>query len=149
MPSAFYLKYAGAGGNEACDRSVYPVIVGDEVPCPLVCPMKNAGYIETHEGDENADHEELTRQALRLAKGVADEFGVLMAGNISNTNTWIHSPNEQVVKLVRNMFEEQVRWAQEEGADFIIAETFSHLNEALLAVEVIKAAGISRESSSV
>jgi len=39
------------------------------------------------------------------------------------------------------MFEEQVGWASDAGVDFIIAETFSHVDEALLALDVIKQAG--------
>src|SRR5215831_17264014 len=39
-------------------------------------------------------------------------------------------------------FEEQVAWAAEAGADMIIAETFSWLGEALLALEAIQAAGL-------
>ena len=46
------------------------------------------------------------------------------------------------------MFEEQVGWAVEAGVDFIIAETFSWLGEALLALEAIKAAGCRRWSRS-
>ncbi len=39
------------------------------------------------------------------------------------------------------MFEEQVGWAMEAGVDFIIAETISFYEEALLALEVIRDAG--------
>jgi betaine-homocysteine S-methyltransferase len=46
------------------------------------------------------------------------------------------------VPEVRAAFEEQVAWAAEAGADMIIAETFSWLGEALLALEVIRAAGL-------
>ena len=34
--------------------------------------------------------------------------------------------------------QEQVEWAVEEGADFIVAETFGELSEAKLALECIK-----------
>ena len=40
------------------------------------------------------------------------------------------------------MFEEQVGWAAEAGVDFIIAETFSYAEEALIALDVIKQAGL-------
>jgi betaine-homocysteine S-methyltransferase len=40
------------------------------------------------------------------------------------------------------MFEEQVGWAVDAGADFIIGETFSWTGEAVAATEVIKAAGL-------
>jgi Methionine synthase I (cobalamin-dependent), methyltransferase domain len=43
------------------------------------------------------------------------------------------------VPEVRAAFEEQVAWAAEAGADMIIAETFSWLGEALLALEAIRA----------
>ena len=38
------------------------------------------------------------------------------------------------------MFEEQVRWAVDAGVDFIVGETFSWAQEALIALDVIKAA---------
>ena len=40
------------------------------------------------------------------------------------------------------MFDEQVRWAKEEGAEFIIGETFQLMNEAMIALEVIKSYGL-------
>ena len=40
------------------------------------------------------------------------------------------------------MFDEQVRWAKEEGAEFIIGETFHYMNEAMIALEVIKSYGL-------
>jgi len=40
------------------------------------------------------------------------------------------------------MFEEQVGWAADAGVDFVIGETFSWTGEALVATEVIKAAGL-------
>ncbi|MBA2637230.1 MAG: homocysteine S-methyltransferase family protein [Solirubrobacterales bacterium] len=83
--------------------------------------------------------EEMNRQALRLAKEVADETGTLLAGDVSNTNVWT---GEESRDAVRAMFIEQVGWAAEAGVDFVIAETISWLGEALCALEVIKAAGL-------
>ncbi len=40
------------------------------------------------------------------------------------------------------MFEEQVGWAVEAGVDFVIGETFSYAEEALIGLEVIKQAGL-------
>jgi len=40
------------------------------------------------------------------------------------------------------MFDEQVGWAAEAGADFVIGETFSWGEEALIALESIKATGL-------
>jgi len=83
--------------------------------------------------------EALNRQALELARDVARESGALFAGNVCNTNVWTGPESRDTV---RAMFEEQVGWAVEAGADFIIGETFSWTGEAVLATEVIKAAGL-------
>ena len=82
------------------------------------------------------DLEKINRIALRIAKEVADETGTLFAGGISNTN--IFSENKEIQKKVCNMFDEQVRWSKEEGAEYMIAETFSFLGEAEIALDVIK-----------
>ncbi|MGH2450380.1 MAG: homocysteine S-methyltransferase family protein [Candidatus Limnocylindria bacterium] len=85
--------------------------------------------------------EELNRQALALAKEVADETGTLFAGDICNTN--VFDPEDETSKhAVRAMFEEQVGWAAEAGVDLVIAETFSHAEEARMALEAIKAANL-------
>ena len=84
--------------------------------------------------------EDLNRQALEIAKEVADETGALLAGDICNTN--VYAEDEESKRTVRGMFEEQVSWAAEAGVDFVIAETFSHAGEALLALEAIKEAGL-------
>ncbi|HET9971015.1 MAG TPA: homocysteine S-methyltransferase family protein [Streptosporangiaceae bacterium] len=84
--------------------------------------------------------EPLNRQALSVAAAVARQTGALLAGNICNTN--VYEPSSPAVPEVRAAFEEQVAWAAEAGADMIIAETFSWLGEALLALEVIRAAGL-------
>jgi betaine-homocysteine S-methyltransferase len=85
--------------------------------------------------------EPLNRQALALAKEVAHETGTLFAGDICNTNVY-EPDDDESIRSVRMMFEEQVGWAAEAGADFVIAETLSHVGEALLALEAIKAAGL-------
>jgi methionine synthase I (cobalamin-dependent) len=85
--------------------------------------------------------EPLNRQALELARDVASETGTLFAGNICNTNIFVESDKESVASA-RGMFEEQVGWAVEAGADFVIAETYMWTAEALLGLEVIKEAGL-------
>jgi betaine-homocysteine S-methyltransferase len=82
--------------------------------------------------------ERLNRQAVRLAREVADEGDALVAGNISNTWVYDHRDPETTSGIVREMYEEQVRWAVEEGADFVVAETLDYLGEALIALDVIK-----------
>jgi len=84
--------------------------------------------------------EPMNRQALRIAKEVADETGTLFAGDLSNTN--IFEPDEESRQAVRIMFTEQVGWAVEAGVDFIIAETFTYGEEAVIATQTIKEAGL-------
>jgi len=85
--------------------------------------------------------EALNLTALKLAKEAAAPFGALVAGNLSNT--WEYDPTvPSSSKTVRTIFDEQVAWAKQEGVDFIIAETFGHLEEARLALASIKAAGL-------
>jgi betaine-homocysteine S-methyltransferase len=83
--------------------------------------------------------EQINRQALDIAKEVAAESGALLAGNVCNTNVYT---GEESRETVRGMFEEQVGWAVEAGADFVVAETLSWLGEALVATEVINATGL-------
>jgi betaine-homocysteine S-methyltransferase len=85
--------------------------------------------------------EPLNRQALELAKDVASESGALFAGNICNTNIFLAGDDESE-RAVRAMFEEQVGWAVDAGVDFVIAETYMWPAEALLALEVVKEAGL-------
>jgi len=84
--------------------------------------------------------EPLNRQALSIAARVARETGTLLAGNLCNTN--VYEPGPSAVRAVRSAFTEQVAWAAEAGADFVIAETFSWAGEALLALEAIREAGL-------
>ena len=88
------------------------------------------------------DLEPLNRNALQLAKEVAAEGDALVAGNICNT--WAYDPDDPEASgdVVREMYREQVRWAVEAGADFIVAETNDYLGEALIGVEVIREHGL-------
>ena len=84
--------------------------------------------------------EAMNKQALSLAKSVAVENGALVAGDLSNTN--IFMADDASRSAVRAMFEEQVGWAVDAGVDFIIGETFSWAEEASIALEEIKRAGV-------
>jgi len=85
------------------------------------------------------DLEPINRHALALAKAVAEESGALFAGDICNTN--VFDPADPAShKAVRAMFEEQVGWAVDAGVDYIVGETFSWAQEALIALDVIKRA---------
>jgi betaine-homocysteine S-methyltransferase len=84
--------------------------------------------------------ETMNRQALAIAKRVAEETHTLLAGDISNTNVYVGDAASAAA--TRAMFEEQVGWALESGVDYIIAETISYGEEALIALDVIKKAGL-------
>src|SRR5215467_5906895 len=85
------------------------------------------------------DLEPINRRALEIAKDVAMESGALLAGDICNTNVYDAS-DAASQKTVRAMFEEQVGWAVDAGVDYIVGETFSWAQEALIALDVIKRA---------
>nr|KAG5708418.1 hypothetical protein BaRGS_026145 [Batillaria attramentaria] len=87
-----------------------------------------------------ADLETLNRTALRIAREVADATGTLMAGNICNTTVY-QRDNPQAIQEAEQIFKEQIEWAVEAGADYIVAETYSELGEAMLALESIKKYG--------
>lgn len=91
--------------------------------------------------DREAELERLNREALRIAKEVAAESGALLAGDVSNTNVFLDG-DAGSAKAVRAMFEEQVGWAADAGVDYVVAETFSFAKEALIALDVIKQAGL-------
>jgi betaine-homocysteine S-methyltransferase len=84
--------------------------------------------------------EPLNRDALSIARTVARESGCLAAGDLCNTNAFF--PDDATRRQVRGMFDEQVGWIVDAGMDFVIAETFSYGEEALIALEAIKAAGL-------
>src|SRR5213595_1717577 len=92
-------------------------------------------------GREN-DLERMNRQAVRLANEVAREGDALVAGNICNT--WAYDPDapQSSGEIVREMYREQVEWAVQEGADFIISETQDYVGEALIGVEVTRKLGL-------
>ena len=83
--------------------------------------------------------EQINRQALGVAAEVARDTGTLLAGNICNTNLWT-GPKSRME--VQPMFEEQIAWAVDAEVDFVIAETISWGEEAIVATEAIKAAGL-------
>ncbi len=88
------------------------------------------------------DFEKLNRKAVHIANEVAKEGDALVAGNICNT--WMYDPENKTKssKIVRQMYQEQLQWAVEEGIDFVISETNDYLGEALIGLEVIKSLGL-------
>ncbi len=88
--------------------------------------------------------EPLQKNALALAKQVAAEDATgatLVAGNICNTN--IYNPDDKSTHVeIRKMFDEQVQWAADAGADFILLETLSWHKEAMIGLESAVATGL-------
>ena len=66
----------------------------------------------------------------------------LVAGNICNTNIYDPAAAEKTGREATAMFEEQIGWARDAGVDFILAETFSFHEEAMLALQACKRAGM-------
>jgi betaine-homocysteine S-methyltransferase len=85
--------------------------------------------------------EAMNRNALEIAGSVARETGTMLAGDICNTN--VFDPGDpQTRDAAVAMFEEQIGWAADAGVDFVIAETFSYGEEALLALGTIRRADL-------
>jgi betaine-homocysteine S-methyltransferase len=81
---------------------------------------------------------EINANAVRIARKVADEYGIMVAGNLSNT--WVFDPgNAMTYNETRRQFDEQINYQIEYGPDFFIAETIEYLGEAKMALEAIKA----------
>ncbi|KAL4233484.1 hypothetical protein ACF0H5_008165 [Mactra antiquata] len=81
--------------------------------------------------------EKLNRDALAIARRVADKYDKLMAGGLSNTPLYKENDPEAQQKIY-DMFKEQVEWAVDAGADYIIGETFGSYGEARIALQTIK-----------
>lgn len=88
---------------------------------------------------------ELNLRALKMAKEVAVKTGTLLAGDICNTTIY-HGDDPSSVEEVREIFREQIEWAVQSGADYIIAERFEEFGEAKLALECIQQFGNGRKS---
>jgi len=88
--------------------------------------------------------EPLQKNALKIAKDARSEFkdlDLLVCGDVANTN--IYDPKDKKTNIdCQKMFEEQVMWAKEAGVDFVVAETITWLEEAKIALKVIKDAGL-------
>ncbi|XP_033106985.1 betaine--homocysteine S-methyltransferase 1-like isoform X2 [Anneissia japonica] len=90
--------------------------------------------------EKEAELERINREALRIAKEVADESGKLLAGNICNTGVY-EPENQESYAKTKAIFKEQIEWALDYDVDFILAETFPTLGEAKLALEAIQEYG--------
>ncbi|CAB4004374.1 betaine--homocysteine S-methyltransferase 1, partial [Paramuricea clavata] len=74
-----------------------------------------------------------------LAKQVSKEFGCLWLGGLSQTPTYLSDGNKE---KVQEEFRKQTKVFVENKADFLLAEYFEHVEEAVWAVEVLKETGL-------
>nr|MBA3350434.1 homocysteine S-methyltransferase family protein [Actinomycetota bacterium] len=85
--------------------------------------------------------DEINREAVRIAKSVAREGDALVAMTLSMT--WVYDPADKSSEdRIRKQFDRQLEVAVESGVDLIIAETFTWLDEAIIATDSAKATGL-------
>lgn len=84
--------------------------------------------------------EEINVAAVRLAKEVAGERA-LVAGSVSRSQLF-EREGPGAIGHVRELFEEQIRLLKDAGVDFLILETFFHLQEMRIALECARASGL-------
>jgi betaine-homocysteine S-methyltransferase len=78
--------------------------------------------------------DDINRAAVEVARGVAAEGDALVAGNLSLT--WAYDPDDPgSADHVRALFDRQLQVQMDTGIDLVVAETFTWLEEALIAVE--------------
>jgi betaine-homocysteine S-methyltransferase len=87
--------------------------------------LNRAGYGEKTEA--------INRAAVRIAREAADNHA-LVAGSISRTQLF-EREGPGAANYVREQLDEQVRMLVEAGVDFLILETFFHLEEMLIALD--------------
>jgi 5-methyltetrahydrofolate--homocysteine methyltransferase len=81
---------------------------------------------------------ELNLAGTRLAREVADEYGALVAGDIGPTGEIMEPIGPLSMDEARELFAEQARGLIDGGADYILIETMSHLDEVQAAVEGVR-----------
>ncbi|XP_060597707.1 betaine--homocysteine S-methyltransferase 1-like, partial [Ruditapes philippinarum] len=86
------------------------------------------------------ESEKLNRDALTIARRVADKYGKLIAGGLSDTPLYSKDDKESH-QTIYEISKEQVIWCVEGGVDYIIGESFDSYGEAQLALRAIKEYG--------
>jgi betaine-homocysteine S-methyltransferase len=94
--------------------------------------LRRAGYGEQTEAINSA--------AVRIAREVAGGRA-LVAGSVSRTQLF-EREGPSAASHVRDLLAEQVRLLADAGVDFLILETFFHLQEMLIAIECSRACGL-------
>jgi betaine-homocysteine S-methyltransferase len=94
--------------------------------------LNRAGY-----GDQT---EAINAAAVRIAREVAGN-SALVAGSVSRTQLF-ERERPSAADHVRDLFTEQIRLLVDAGVDFLILETFFHLQEMLIAIECARDSGL-------
>jgi betaine-homocysteine S-methyltransferase len=94
--------------------------------------LKRAGY--------DAETEVINQNAVRVAREAA-AGEALVAGSISRTQLF-EREGRKAGGFVRELLAEQTRLLTEAGVDFLILETFFHLEEMLIALECARESGL-------
>jgi betaine-homocysteine S-methyltransferase len=85
--------------------------------------------------------DQINKDAAAIARHVAEENGTLVAGNL--TLTWSYDPKDaSSTDRVREQFDRQLSDQVSSGIDFVICETYSFLEEAIIATQSAKATGL-------
>jgi betaine-homocysteine S-methyltransferase len=85
--------------------------------------------------------DDINRAAVEVARSVASEGDALVAGNLSLT--WAYDPKDPGSEdHVRALFDRQLEVQMDAGIDFVVAETFTWLGEARIAVERARGTGL-------
>jgi 5-methyltetrahydrofolate--homocysteine methyltransferase len=83
--------------------------------------------------------EELSRCGAAVARGVADRYGILVAGDVGPTGEILFPLGVLEQDEAQRLFEAQIAGLAAGGADFILIETLSALEEAEAAVRAAQA----------
>uniref|UniRef100_A0A6I8NPA9 Betaine--homocysteine S-methyltransferase n=1 Tax=Ornithorhynchus anatinus TaxID=9258 RepID=A0A6I8NPA9_ORNAN len=82
--------------------------------------------------------QKVNEAACDIARQVADEGDALVAGGVSQTPSYLSCKSETEVKKI---FRQQLEVFTKKNVDFLIAEYFEHVEEAVWAVEALKESG--------
>ena len=94
--------------------------------------LTRAGY--------GADTERINNAAVKIAREVAGEEA-LVAGSVSRTQLF-EREGSAAAGHARDLFAEQIRLLQEAGVDFLILETFFHIEEMRIALDEARRSGL-------
>uniref|UniRef100_G1SMM6 Betaine--homocysteine S-methyltransferase n=1 Tax=Oryctolagus cuniculus TaxID=9986 RepID=G1SMM6_RABIT len=87
---------------------------------------------------EKLSGQKVNEAACDIARQVADEGDALVAGGVSQTPSYLSCKSEAEVKSI---FQQQLAIFMKKNVDFLIAEYFEHVEEAVWAVETLKTSG--------